>query len=40
MKTLIHLVEKALDSDPLNLALCAVLVLSIVLLISIMRSPK
>jgi hypothetical protein len=40
MKTLIHFAEKALDSDPLNLALCTVLVLSIVLLIAITRTTK
>ncbi|MGO4308533.1 hypothetical protein AB4Z35_01480 [Pseudomonas sp. KB_15] len=40
MNIIVTLIEKALDSDPLNLALCTVLVLSFVLLAAIMRSPK
>ncbi|MGA4476586.1 hypothetical protein ACPA2M_26845 [Ectopseudomonas chengduensis] len=40
MNSVIALIDKALAADPLNLALCALLVMSVVLLLSTSRPNK
>lgn len=40
MNAVIALIDKALAADPLNLALCALLVMSIVVLLTITRPSK